>query len=464
MPIVLPSFAGTAQPAGGAAYSNALSASFDGTDDIIDVGDVSAINSATNLTISGWFNASSFPHASYNSMWGGGGAGGSTHPTRFWLTCNNGSLFRIWYGTSTNFTFAYSISTGTWYNVVLTIDGSTVKLYVNGNQEGSTVTTAPSVYATAGDEFEIGANPTYRPYYWDGYIDEFAVFNSTLSASDVTAIYNSGVPADLTSLSPVHWWRMGDGTGDTDDGGGAPASGDTIGTIADQGSGSNNGTGTNGPAFSSNVPFSTTSAIFDGTNDYARATLGSQVFDGDYSISFWINPDSTQFASLLQLGTSATYADGFRVYRYSSGQAFWRGEGGSSYVLAISTPTAINTWHHLAITRSGSNVTMYHNGSSIQTGTDSHAYTSTTFNVSFTTYPFDGFQDEVALWDSALSASDVTAIYNSGTPASLASYSPVNWWRMGENDGGAGTTVTDQGSAGNDLTLYNGASFSTNVP
>ena len=236
------------------AYSNTLGASFDGTDDIIDVGDISAINSATNLTISGWFNASSFPHAAYNSMWGGGGAGGSTHPTRFWLSCNNGSLFRIWYGTSTNFTFAYSISTGTWYNVVLTIDGSTVKLYVNGSQEGSTVTTAPSVYATAGDEFEIGANPTYRPYYWDGYIDEFAVFNSTLSASDVTAIYNSGVPADLTSLSPVHWWRMGDGTGDTDDGGGSPASGDTIGTIADQGSGSNNGTGTNGPAFSSTIP------------------------------------------------------------------------------------------------------------------------------------------------------------------------------------------------------------------
>jgi hypothetical protein len=224
--------------------------------------------------------------------------------------------------------------------------------------------------------------------------------------------------------------------------------------------------GTAQPAGGGGGPYANVySASFDGTDDYARATLGSQVFSGDYSISFWINPDSTPSASsLLQLGTSATYADGFRVYRYSGGQAFWRGEGGSSYVLAISTPTAINTWHHLAITRSGSSVTMYHNGSSIQTGTDSHAYTSTTFNVSFTTYPFDGFQDEVALWDSALSASDITAIYNSGTPDSLASYSPVNWWRMGENDGGAGTTVTDQGSAGNDLTLYNGAAFSTTVP
>lgn len=258
MPIVLPSFAGTAQPAGGAAYSNALSASFDGTDDIIDVGDISAINSATNVTISGWFNSTYFPHSTYNTLWGGGHDGSPPDPSptdRFWLTCNRaGTLIRIWYGVSTNFTFACSISTGTWYNVVLTIDGTTVKLYVNGSQAGTTVTTAPSLTSGMGDGFEIGANPNYRPYYWNGYIDEFAVFDSTLSASNVTAIYNSGVPADLTSLSPVHWWRMGDGTGDTDDGGGAPASGDTIGTIADQGSGSNNGTGTNGPAFSSTIP------------------------------------------------------------------------------------------------------------------------------------------------------------------------------------------------------------------
>lgn len=240
---------------GGAAYSNTLSASFDGTDDIIDVGDISAINSASNVTISGWFNASSFPHSTFNSMWGGGGDGGSNHPTRFWLSCNNGSSFRIYLGTSVNNTFAYSISTDTWYNVVLTVDGSAIKLYVNGSQVGTTYTNphGTSLFSTAGDDFEMGANPTYRPYYWDGYIDEVAVFNSTLSASNVTAIYNSGVPADLTSLSPVHWWRFGDGTGDTDDGGGAPASGDTIGTIVDQ-AGSNNGTGTNGPAFSSNVP------------------------------------------------------------------------------------------------------------------------------------------------------------------------------------------------------------------
>ena len=84
--------------------------------------------------------------------------------------------------------------------------------------------------------------------------------------------------------------------------------------------------------------------------------------------------------------------------------------------------------------------------------------------MSFTTYPFDGLMDEVALWDSALTSSNVTAMYNSGVPNNLSSLSPVNWWRMGDNDSGAGTTITDQGSGSNNATLINGPTFSSNVP
>ena len=72
--------------------------------------------------------------------------------------------------------------------------------------------------------------------------------------------------------------------------------------------------------------------------------------------------------------------------------------------------------------------------------------------------------DEVAIFGSELSGSDITAIYNSGVPADLTSYSPVGWWRMGENNSGTGTTITDQGSGGNDASLVNGPTFSTNVP
>ena len=72
--------------------------------------------------------------------------------------------------------------------------------------------------------------------------------------------------------------------------------------------------------------------------------------------------------------------------------------------------------------------------------------------------------DELSFFNTELSVSDVTAIYNSGLPNDISSLSPVGWWRMGDNDGGTGTTVTDQGSGGNDGTLTNGPTFSTDVP
>ena len=61
-----------------------------------------------------------------------------------------------------------------------------------------------------------------------------------------------------------------------------------------------------------------------------------------------------------------------------------------------------------------------------------------------------GYMDEVSIWSKALSTSEVANIYNSGTPTDIsASGSLVSWWRMGDNNSGAGTTVTDVGGTGN---------------
>lgn len=76
----------------------------------------------------------------------------------------------------------------------------------------------------------------------------------------------------------------------------------------------------------------------------------------------------------------------------------------------------------------------------------------------------NGKVDEVAIIQSALSQSNVTAIYNSGEPIDLTTYSPINWWRNGDIVGGTGSTITDQGSLGDDGTLTNSPTFSTDIP
>ena len=210
------------------------------------------------------------------------------------------------------------------------------------------------------------------------------------------------------------------------------------------------------------------SVDFDGANDYATATLGSAVFDGDFSLSFWARPDtsSDSYHTLMQLGS---YSGGWRLYRYpgqTSGNMFawWKGQGGYANIFGNFGTAAADAWFNLAIVRNGSTSKAYINGSEVASATDSHSYTSTALDITFTAYPFPGLMDEIALWDSALSASNVTAVYNSGTPTDISSLSPVNWWRMGDNDGGSGATITDQGSASNNVALKNGPTFSTTVP
>ena len=211
----------------------------------------------------------------------------------------------------------------------------------------------------------------------------------------------------------------------------------------------------------------TYSLDFDGTNDYINATLSSQVFNGDFTLSMWFKADTNpSFATVFQLGSASNYSDGFRVYRYSATNlAFWKGQGGFSNITGFFGSTSTGTWYNLAFTRSGSTLTAYINGSSEATGTDSQAYTSTALNASFSTYPFDGKIDELAIWDSALTGSEISTIYNAGEPIDVSSNAGSytssadleGWWRMGDANSGTGD-VADSSSNSNTAT-NNGATY-----
>lgn len=217
---------------GAAAPFSQYSVDFDGTDDYVDVGDVTALNSATNASYSFWYNWST--QGTVCSLLGDVSKGLEVYH-------HSNTLYAHNFIDGNTYLSVSRPSTGTWYHVVCTFNSSASKLYLNG----SLVDSGSGASATAsncGNSFQIARLSGSNLLGGAKLIDEVALFTSTLSASDVTAIYNSGVPTDLTSYSPVAWWRMGDNDGGTGT------------TITDQGSGSNNGTLTNGPTFSTDVP------------------------------------------------------------------------------------------------------------------------------------------------------------------------------------------------------------------
>ena len=83
------------------------------------------------------------------------------------------------------------LDTDRWYHVAVTSVGTrSIKLYV----DGVNVTTGALDFNTpAGGQFWIGkiqsSNPVVSPCQFDGLIDEVAVFNRALSASEIQAIY-----------------------------------------------------------------------------------------------------------------------------------------------------------------------------------------------------------------------------------------------------------------------------------
>ena len=214
----------------------------------------------------------------------------------------------------------------------------------------------------------------------------------------------------------------------------------------------------------------TYSVDFDGTNDYMDLGSSFAPFNfgtGDFAISLWFKAQSLSSSAFSALvGTHNNNSSVWSCYVKSNG-FFIYGGGALTGGGTIST----NQWYHGLVTRNSGTVTVYVNNSSVASVTStgqyinaSNANSKIAEDNTGSNPNFNGFIDEVAVWTSGLSASDVTSIYNSGAPNDISSLSPVGWWRMGDNDSGTGTTVTDQGSGGNNGALTNSPVFSTDVP
>lgn len=120
-----------------------------------------------------------------------------------------------------------------WTHIAIAYDGNTLKRMTNGVQFSDVVVGATINY-TNYNGLWLGRSP-YG--FHIGNIDEFAFWDSDQSANFST-IYGTGVPNDLTALSPLNWYRMGEA---------ANYSGGQW-TLTDQGSGGNDGTSTTLPS------------------------------------------------------------------------------------------------------------------------------------------------------------------------------------------------------------------------
>ena len=432
--IINPYFFAAATP-----FTNTYSVDFDGVDEYVGTGSsITDLGITDKFTFSFWVKFDSF--TDWDGIIGATSAGSFSNGFGCYAKADGKIYTFINNYASGGRVVSSTLSTATWYHVLWCYDGtlgsSNIEVFIDGSSIGTAAFTA-TVTTHALSVFNIGRlSPNSTPYYsFNGNLDEVAVWNTDQRA-DVATIYNSGTPTDLSSLSPVAWYRMGDG--------------DTFNMLDNE------------------QAYSNRSVDFDGVDEFV--TMGDVLDEdgtGAFSISFWENLDSTGNTHLVgKMLNSDTYA-GYSAYINSNKLRFAIINSFSGNTLMVDTTTSLSsgTWQHIVITYDGSQdvsgVTIYINGSNDELTTiydslDSSSTTTAPFTIASrngTAMFTDGKIDEVSFFNSELTSGNVTTIYNSGVPNDISGLSPVGWWRMGEGD--TYPTLTDSGSGSNDGTMTN---------
>jgi hypothetical protein len=162
---------------------NAGSIVFDGTNDYVNCGTNSSLDFGTgSATIGAWFKTSNNVGALCTKRQG----------TGFQLYVFSGRLYADGAGTPTGVYSTANVNTNIWKYGVVVYDrsGGLIRLYVNGNADGTTALGGTTLTDTG--SCNIGRATLGAPGdYFNGIISQVSVYNRALSASEVLQNYNA---------------------------------------------------------------------------------------------------------------------------------------------------------------------------------------------------------------------------------------------------------------------------------
>lgn len=335
------------------------------------------------------------------------------------------------------------LTTGTWHHVAFTREDNVVAIYLDGRLDGSG-TLANNVGASSTFVFGDRSDTSGRYLYpFQGNVDEVAVYDRALTASEVADHFYGSVLSGISSAistpytravlnsDPLAYYRMDEtnGAGMADaatQASPSPQQGSQTGLYRKDTTNAPEPRVTgNGPRPTSFLGFVTnnTAQYFNGTawgtgtdNGYAvMPTLGN-----DYSVELWVynmRPlAETAITGYVAARGNSTF-DSLGIGGSAVGQGLLFAFNAAT-VVAGTTPLALNRWYHVVLARSGTTVALYLNGAPEASGPLTPVFTTSTFSFgvrSDNLYPFKGYLDEVAIYDRALTPAEVAVHYQRAT-------------------------------------------------
>ena len=354
--------------------------------------------------------------------------------------------------------------TNAWFHFAVTRKNATIYLFINGIQAG-----------TATDSGDFPATTIYLGAFCDlyqysnAYLDDFRI--------------TKGIARYTTNFTPPTYQLPTDTTGTVID----PLRSST--SLLLRGNGTNGSTsftdespngltvtvGGNSQISTSVKKYGTGSISFDGTGDYL-AIAPSSTFTmgtGDFTIEMWAYQLTAKDCTYFEIRDDVGGANAIGIGARTANTIFAWISG--SFVLTSSSTISLNTWNHIACTRIGTTVTLYCNGVSFGTVTNSTNISCTNASVAgpidlrdaSSSWKFNGYIDDLRI---TKGYARYTANFTPPTyedPIVTGTVYDYNYPQVSlllNGDGTNGSTVfTDLSSSPKTVTAYDNTQISTSV-
>lgn len=250
---------------------------------------------------------------------------------------------------------------GKWTHLAFVYDQTTASIYINGNLNASaaasTNNTGTSSTLVIGVREDLSSNP------YDGHIKDLAIWSSALTPIQIKSL---AMGVDLStyayrpnnvSVAPTAWWKMSDVTHATD--------------VLDSSGNSHTATKTGWVENTYSGGYIEGAGLDFERGDTEHLVVGDHAdwdITGDFTIGGWYKFETSGSNGLM---SHYKDADEYWMWAFDSDTLKFRTDnaGDDTTVVSYAWTVPLNTWLHIALTRSGNTWTTYVDGVAVDSDT-----------------------------------------------------------------------------------------------
>lgn len=283
---------------------------------------------------------------------------------------------------------------GEWTHVVMVHDGAKDKIFLDGALAAEKIV-AGTLNSTT-HILGVGYNPIDGGNWFDGSLDDIQLYNYALSDADISALHAAqaafpGTPSDLVA----HYSLNGNGLDETQL--------------------RNHATLEPGAAAASNRHGWASNALIG-----AAQADNSPALQSDHTtISFWVKPNSFPGSGEVYLMSNGGWQERWKISMPSHGKPVFTTHSGGNCCADMDsgTPLSIGAWTHVVMVHDGTKDKIFFNGAMVNERNSPGALGKTKYPLGIGFDPidgagyFDGALDDVQIYNTALSDTEIAALY-----------------------------------------------------